>query len=43
MKRCVYGETGRAVNEITSFLRTIGLNAVPNHSMGVEDASIIAG
>jgi epoxyqueuosine reductase len=30
----VYGETGRAVNKISEFLRKNGYNAVPNHSMG---------
>lgn len=30
----VYGETGKAVNKISEFLREAGYNAVPNHSMG---------
>lgn len=30
----VYGETGKAVNKISEYLRKNGYNAVPNHSMG---------
>jgi ferredoxin len=30
----VYGETGRAVNRISRFLRERGYNATPNHSVG---------
>lgn len=30
----IYGDTGKAVNKITKFLRDRGYNAAPNHSMG---------
>lgn len=30
----VYGETGKAVNKISKYLRENGYNAVSNHSMG---------
>lgn len=30
----IYGKTGRAVNRISEYLRSLGLNAVPNHPLG---------